>query len=266
MIETKISSISSILDDENYLYIIKILDKCMTNFEQNLLFLKKYSSTNFDENYISAHIASIFNNLDKFKATNETLKRHGKVDVLISLNKNEDYIIECKNFCGLHDLDFVYKQLLSRVYYRYSCGSIVLLVNGKQPNTFKKILKEINNWVLVHKGEKIKIKNFKCNENFFVIKIKNPKTDFDMLINIACYDLEYNVNHAKKDKDIDDLYKEIEKNSKNFIGSLNNLSKKYNNKLLIEYIIDLQKEFNNITNLFNEYYSKNQKNNKKEKK
>ncbi|MDV3182583.1 MAG: hypothetical protein Q8869_01780, partial [Candidatus Phytoplasma australasiaticum] len=95
------------------------------------------------------------------------------------------------------DLEFVYKQVLHIMHHTLHYASIFLLVNGFQKNKFKDILEEINKWINLKNGKKQNQKT-KFNDNFLIVKMPNPDTGYDILLNIACYHLEFNINHAKK--------------------------------------------------------------------
>lgn len=53
----------------------------------------------------------------------------------------------------------------------------------------------------------------------------NPDTGYDFLLNIACYHLEFNINHSKKNYEInDEKGKEIQNQSRKFIESLSQIN------------------------------------------
>ncbi|MDV3168975.1 MAG: hypothetical protein Q8796_01545, partial [Candidatus Phytoplasma australasiaticum] len=239
---------------EKYFEIIQLLDQIMTNFESNGHFLKVFYETKFSEDFINSYIADHFKNIGK-KTDRESIKGHGKVDVLVDY----DYIIETKNYYNQEDLEFVYKQVLHRMHHRFLYASIVLLVNGFQKNKFKEILEEINKWINLKNGKKQNQKT-KFNDNFLIVKIPNPDTGYDILLNIACYHLEFNINHAKKNYEINDKHrKEIHNQSRQFIQSLSQINS-FNFKdkeEIAAYVNNLTKEFLKIMSScyeYNEYY------------
>ncbi|MGI3136398.1 MAG: hypothetical protein ACN23H_02335 [Candidatus Phytoplasma vitis] len=234
----------------------------MTNFESDGHLLKVFYETNFSEDFINSYISDNFKNIGK-KVNRESFKGHGKVDVLISLDDDSKYVIETKNYYSQQDLEFVYKQVLHRIHHRFLYASIVLLVNGFQKDKFKKILENINKWINLKNGKK-QNRKINSNDNFFLVKIPNPKTGYDVLINIGCYHLEFNINHAKKNTDIkNSKYEEIENKSTNFIESLNKINSLDSDKIE-EYINKLKEEFIGIIHScyeYNEYYLKPKNNN-----
>ncbi|TVY12368.1 hypothetical protein [Candidatus Phytoplasma pini] len=129
----------------------------MTNFESDGHLLKVFYETKFSEDFINSYISDNFKNIGK-KVNRESIKGHGKVDVLIYLEENSEYIIETKNYYNQQDLEFVFKQVLHRIHHRFLYASIVLLVNGFQKNRFKQILENINKWIDLKNGKKTKSK------------------------------------------------------------------------------------------------------------
>ncbi|MDO8059412.1 hypothetical protein OC683_02235 ['Crotalaria aegyptiaca' phytoplasma] len=246
---------------EKYLEIIQLLDQIMTNFESNGHLLKVFHETKFSEDFINSYIADNFKNMGK-KTDREVIKGHGKVDILV----DSDYIIETKNYYSQEDLEFAYKQLLHRMHHRFLCASIILLVNGFQKNKFKEILENIKKWINLKNGKKPNQKT-KFNDNFLIFKIPNPDTGYNILLNIACYHLEFNINHAKKNYEInDENRKKIHNQSRQFIESLNQINSfNFQNKNKIEaYVNSLKKEFVEIIHScyeYNEYFLKPKKNN-----
>ncbi|TVY12367.1 hypothetical protein [Candidatus Phytoplasma pini] len=97
-----------------------------------------------------------------------------------------------------------------------------------------------------------------------MVKIPNPDTGYDILLNIACYHLEFNINHSKKNHEINDTQvKEIQNQSRKFIESLNKINS-LDSKQIEVYVNDLKKEFVEIILScfeYNEYFLKPKKNN-----
>ncbi|MDV3198480.1 MAG: hypothetical protein Q8888_02410 [Vigna little leaf phytoplasma] len=235
----------------------------MTNFESNLELLKSFHKTAFSENFINAYIAShITSSLQNISADTETMKGHGKVDVLVHTNEGFEYIIETKNYYNISDLEFVYKQILNRIHHRFLYASIVLLVNGFQINTFRQILEQINKWIKDKNGHKRNIQTLnnkaKSYNNFFICQIKNLNTGYDIMLNIGCYHLEFNINHAKKDDKIDPLYDQIKNKSKQFIKLLHQINN-LKSEQIEQHINNLKESFIKIINScyeYNEYFLK----------
>ncbi|WYY26179.1 hypothetical protein AshY1_00230 [Candidatus Phytoplasma fraxini] len=147
------------IKQDEILEIMQFLDKIMTNFESNEDLLKSFHETKFDEDFMNSYISENFENIGK-KVYRESKKGHSKVDVLISLDDDLEYIIETKNYYSPSDLEFVYKQIISRIHHRFLYASIVLLVNGYQKDKFKQILEKINEWIELKNGIK-KIKKMR---------------------------------------------------------------------------------------------------------
>ncbi|CCP87984.1 hypothetical protein [Candidatus Phytoplasma solani] len=249
--------IKNILKNKKYLKIIKKIDQTMTSFEGHHKLLKTFHMTKFSENYINAHLCSELEGIGKSTLT-EAIKGHGKVDVLVNLGKNLQYVIEAKNYSNIDNLEFVYKQVLHRIHHRFLCASIILLVNGSQKDKFKTIIEQINQWVKEKKAEKQNIiinkLNIKFYDNFFVIKIKNPNTGYDMLINLACYHLEFNVNHAIENKNIRiSEEEEFNKKRRNFLTLLDKINTFDLEKTKEEHVDVLKKEFIDIMEFCQQY-------------